>query len=134
MSTATDGSPRAEEVPQQLALLDRPQPLGFLPTRRFWQDHENQRLAGPPFAVLVGVLILVINLLLDIPWWAAGLAFLGAMLLLQGLFERYIRHAAKRRFRSRPEQAALTDNQDAPACAPAPTKDSYSLRGRSLKS
>jgi hypothetical protein len=104
MTTATDDSP-------QPALLDRPQPLGFLPTRRFWQDPENQRLAGPPFAILVGVLIVVISLL-DLTWWAAGLVFLGTMLLMQGFFEHYIRRAAARRFRSGPEPAALIEDSE----------------------
>jgi hypothetical protein len=97
MTTAPEEPPGAEA--QQPALLDRPQPLGFLPSRRFWKDPENQRLAAPAFAIAVAVLIPVIALLLDVPWWAAGLIFAAAMLLMQGLFERYIRHAAKQRAR-----------------------------------
>jgi hypothetical protein len=105
MNTATDDP--GEEVERNLALLDLPQPLGVLPTRQFWRDPENRRLAGPPFAIGLAALMLVVNLLLDPPWWAAALATAACMLVMLGFLERYIRYAAKRRFRSRADPPAL---------------------------
>jgi hypothetical protein len=114
MTIATDPSGESERPP---ALLDLPQPLGFLPTRQFWRDRENKRLSGPVAAVTAGIL-LTINALLDLPLWATALGIAAGMILVQGLLERYIRYAARRRFRSRLEQAALAQNQDAPSSPP----------------
>ncbi len=111
MATVTDTEPEHEAGARVPALLDHPQPLGILPTRRFWDDPVNKRVVKWPLAIMAAVLVLTI-VLLDLPWWAAGLSAGGAMLLIQGSFERYIRHAAKRRFRSQPEPPALAQEHD----------------------
>jgi hypothetical protein len=116
MATATDRS-LGEEVERRPALLDVPQPLGFLPTRRFWRDSENNRLAGLPLGILGGILVIVIGLL-GPPWWVGGLVAAAGIWLMLGLLERYIRQAARRRFRSRPEQAALANESESPDHAP----------------
>jgi hypothetical protein len=108
MATASNATPPSESE-RQPALLDHPQPLGFLPTLRFWSDPECDRLSGIPRAIFVFVLLIVIGLIQP-SWWIGGLAAVAGILLWQGLFERYIRQAAKRRFRSRPEPPALPDN------------------------
>lgn len=107
MAIASDSRP-ASEVDRPPALLDHPQPLGILPTRRFWRDPENFRIVRIPHGILVGVLLLVVHLL-NLPWWGVVLAIAGGIVLMQGLFERCIRQAAKRRFRSRPEPPALAE-------------------------
>jgi hypothetical protein len=109
MATAADGS-SSEEVECHPALLDVPQPLGFLPTRKFWRDSENNRLAGLPLGILGGVLVIVITLL-GPPWWVGGLAAAAGIWLMLGLLERYIRDAARRRFRSQPQQGALAEDR-----------------------
>lgn len=124
MATATEGSPRCD-IERRRALLDYPQPLGIVPTRRFWTDRENLRLVRIPQAIIAGVLVLVI-LLLDLPWWGAGLAAMGTMLLMEGLFERYIRYAAKRRFRSRPAPPALAEDHPDSLLPPDPVSPSDS--------
>ena len=106
MTTVTDRG-ASEELERRPALLDLPQPLGFLPTRQFWRDMENRRLVGPAFGVVVATVMLVVNLVFDLALWVSILATAVAMLVTLGVLERYIRHAAKRRFRSRPERAAL---------------------------
>jgi hypothetical protein len=109
MTTVPDDSPRTGG--------DR-QPLGFLPTRQFWREPENVDLAWLPVSISVFVLIFAISALLEPPWWVAWLLFPPTMMLAQGLLERYLRGAASRRFRSRPGQADLTEN-DPPARPPA---------------
>jgi hypothetical protein len=121
MTTASDGNPPSE-VERPLALLDHPQPLGFVPTRRFWNDRENARLAGIPRAAFAFVLGIVIATL-DLPWWAAGLTVAGGLWLWQGLFERYIRQAAIRRFRSRPKPPALEEPGKPKPCLGAMSED-----------
>jgi hypothetical protein len=112
MATAADPSSGGESD-RHPALLDVPQPLGFLPTRQFWRDAENNRLAGLPLGILGGILVIVIGLL-GPSWWVGGLIAAAGIWLMLGLLERYIRHAAKRRFRSRPEQAELVQASDLP--------------------
>jgi hypothetical protein len=110
MTTVTDRSLH-REIERSPALLDLPQPLGFLPTLQFWRDPENKRRSGLPTAI-VAVTLLFATYLLRLSWWVAGLVLAVGMLLIWGLFERYIRHAAKRRFRPHREQAVLADNQE----------------------
>jgi hypothetical protein len=105
MTTATDDGPLAEV--ECHPVLPR-QPLGFLPTRQFWRDPENGRLAWLPVSICVFVLIFTISALLDPPWWVAFLLFPAAMVLSQGLLERYVRRAALRRCRS--QLAALAED------------------------
>jgi hypothetical protein len=110
MTTATDRSLRGE-IERSPALLDLPQPLGFLPTLQFWRDPENKRRSGLPTAIFA-VTLLFVTYLLRLSWWAAGLVLAVGMLLMWGLFERYIRHAAKRRVRPHREQAVLADKEE----------------------
>lgn len=111
MATATERS-SDEEVEHHPALLDVPQPLGILPTRQFWRDPENNRLAGLPLGVLGGLLVIAISLL-GPPWWVGGLVAAAGVWLMLGLFERYIRYAARKRFRSRPKPAVLAESREA---------------------
>jgi hypothetical protein len=101
------------EVKQTPALLDVPQPLGFLPTRRFWGDLENVRLVDHVRVVLVVVTVIVVGALSP-SWWFAGLAGAGSVVLVHGLLERYIRQAAKRRFRSPHKQTELIEDSSTP--------------------
>lgn len=109
MTTATDNGPLTE-VERHPVLLR--QPLGFLPTRQFWRDPENGRLAWLPVSISVFVLIFAISALLDPPWWIAFLLFPATMVLSQGLLERYVRRAAWRRFRA--QLAALPQDSGPP--------------------
>jgi hypothetical protein len=93
-----------------LAVRDDPQPLGFLPTRRFWEDAENRRLAFAPVTIAGGALCAAIFLIVDalagsrvLSVICSFVGFMFSVVLVRGLFERYIRRAAQRRFRSRPE-------------------------------
>jgi hypothetical protein len=52
-----------------VSLLGRPQPLGFLPTTRFWNDAERYRLVLP----LVLVLTLPVTVTVLWPYLALGL-------------------------------------------------------------
>jgi hypothetical protein len=92
-------------------LAETRQPLGFLPTRRFWEDPENKRLAYIPMLIALCVsfftIFLVVDALIILAVWKAVFSFLAmtaAGYLVYGLFERYIRRAAKRRFRSNPKE------------------------------
>jgi hypothetical protein len=97
-----------------VALLDVPQPLGFLPTHQFWGDPENRRLAAPVAGtILVVSLFAVMVLFLEAPLGWAGFLFLAlvaTVVLVHGLFERFIRRAAERR--SREHCKGLTDGSD----------------------
>ena len=80
---------------RQEALVDRPQ-RWILPTMWWWNRRENWRLIVKPYIVAMWV-IMAILFALDLPWWVGG-ALTGALLLvLLGLIERGIRHAAARR-------------------------------------
>ena len=96
---------------QPPAILDRPQPLGFLPTRRFWTDPGNRRVLRIPLMVLAGVVVFAIGVI-ELPWWAAGLAAMTTVILIQGLFERYIRRQAMRRFRPTAAKPLPSQNPD----------------------
>jgi hypothetical protein len=109
MTTVTDRG-ASQELEHPPALLDLPQPLGFLPTRHFWRSVENRRLIGPAFGVVVATVMLIVNLVFDLALWVSLVVTSVIMLMTLGLLERYIRYAAKRRFRSRPERAALVEN------------------------
>jgi hypothetical protein len=84
------------EADHKLGMLDPPQPLGMLPSRRFWTNRDNQQLVQRPHAILVGVLLLVIGML-ELSWWTAALSALAMLFLLAGLLERAMREAAKQR-------------------------------------
>jgi hypothetical protein len=125
MTTARDQS-EGVEAERQLRRLDDPQPLGFLPTRRFWEDPENKRLATVPVVLVLwvsifGVMVVITELLVS-PVLVAVILFVAMMatvVLVHGLFERGIRRAAERRFRARLREAT---NAQQPATAGTPGK------------
>jgi hypothetical protein len=82
MTTAADCGPDGD-VKRPPALLDLPQALGFLPTRQFWRDPENKRLAGPPIALFLPVVSVAI-VLLSPAWWVVVLATVASLLLMLG--------------------------------------------------
>jgi hypothetical protein len=109
VNTAPDSSQLAKQ--ERLAVLDVPQPLGFLPTRRFWENPENKRLAyGAVFTTLwvswFAILLIFDALSLSLVWSIlfCWLAFMASATIVTGLFERYIRRTAGRRFRSNPKE------------------------------
>lgn len=66
--------------------------------RWWWNRPENWRLIVKPYVLVTWVLVVVVTLALDVPWWASVLLTVGVPLALLGLAERYIRRAvAKRR-------------------------------------
>ena len=109
MGTAIDRDhdPEHGELEPHRALLDHPQLLGILPTMWFWQDKSNWRLIRWPFVAILWVAIAIV-VSFDFPLWVVGVTVGGTLMLILGLIERYIRTAAKRRLRSRPEPPALT--------------------------
>lgn len=77
--------------------MDTPQRFGILPTRWFWKDRSNRRLVGWAFAA-VAVASMLIKDLLGLSIWTHAAILIVALLLTEGLLERYIRRqAAKRR-------------------------------------
>lgn len=85
-------------------LLDRPQPLAILPSWWFWNERDNWALIKVPFIGLASITLAVV-ILLDLPLWAAFVVSDVVLWLGLGLFERYIRRSARRRFRLRPTEA-----------------------------
>ena len=74
-------------------LLSRRQPLGFLPTWRFWNDQERQRLVMPlllAVSVPESLLALFLCMWLGIPWLLPLYGFISAQ-LFYGLIERRVR-------------------------------------------
>lgn len=84
-------------------MLDSPQPLGFLPSLRFWRDPENVRLAAGPVLPIAVLILFIVVVLLGPPWWLAGPGISAGLLLVLGIVERYVRSSAQKRFRSRPD-------------------------------
>ena len=73
--------------------LSRRQPLGFLPTRRFWNDWERQRLVIPlllAVSVPESLLVIFLCMWLDVPWLLPLYGLLSAQLFC-GLVERRVR-------------------------------------------
>lgn len=83
----TASAPRPPE--RELARLDRPQRLGFLPTTAFWQRRDVWRMAGPPTCIFVFLWSVMLDLFVDqwTPIWGSGM--LGGMgpVLFVGLLE-----------------------------------------------
>jgi hypothetical protein len=93
------------EHPSARSLLDTPQPLGILPTRWFWADRKNRRLAGWLFGTLVFVMLVILNAFALHPVLDA--AIIAAVLLLaRGLLEKYVRHKTLQRRRALAEHLA----------------------------
>jgi hypothetical protein len=97
MATATD-------LERRPAVIEVPQPLGFLPTRRFWTDPQIVGWARYILA-FAAANVLMLAILLSPSWWVAGLAAAAGTFLAQGLIERAIR----RRLRVQPKQEKLED-------------------------
>src|SRR5690606_659183 len=87
--TATEAKPRS--------LLDRPQPLGILPTYWFWRDPETSKLGRWLMAPLAGATVLVVVLASSFHPLVAGLVAASVMVLATGLLEKYVRHQATKR-------------------------------------
>jgi hypothetical protein len=92
----TDDLDHLDAPDNRRCLLDKPQPLGILPTRWFWADRENRRLAAWLFGALVFVMLLILNALGLHPLVDA--AVIAAVLLIaRGSLEKYVRHKALQR-------------------------------------
>ncbi|WP_434424734.1 hypothetical protein [Nannocystis pusilla] len=79
-------------------LLSRRQPLGILPTWRFWNDEERQRLVMPLLlAVTVpeSLLAIILFMWLGVPWLVPLYALLSAQ-VFYGLVERRVRREVLR--------------------------------------
>jgi hypothetical protein len=85
-----------------VALVDKKQPLGFLPTPSFWLDRDVVRLARPlraigGISISAVITAVAVSGWVSAPWWVfVGFGFLVGI-LLEGQFERYIRRQAKSR-------------------------------------
>jgi hypothetical protein len=78
-------------------LLDRPQPLGILPSYWFWRDPETSRLASWLLAPLAGVTVLVLMLAWSFNPIVGGLVGALLIVLANGLLEKYVRRQAIKR-------------------------------------
>lgn len=90
-------APRPPET--EVAHLDRPQPLGFLPTTAFWKRRDVWKIAGPPTGVFVFLWLMMLDLFVigSTPIWASAvLAGIGPFLFV-ALLERYLRGRLRRR-------------------------------------
>ena len=83
----------------ELAGLDRPQRLGFLPTTGFWKRRDVKRVAAPLIGAFAFLWYIMLGLLVtgSIPLWASGLLAGVGVSLLVGLLERYLRYRIRRR-------------------------------------
>lgn len=82
-------------MPERSAIhpLSRRQPLGFLPTWRFWNDEERQRLVMPlllAVSVPESLLAIFLFMWLGVPWLVPLYGLLSAQLFC-GLVERRVR-------------------------------------------
>ncbi len=116
MTTVADPPPEPDgdepnEDERRPALLDRPQPMGVLPSWWFWNDPKNWALIKVPFTVYVVVVMVVVDVI-DLPLSTALVVYIAAYWLALGLIERYVRWAAKRRFRSKREPPALLEGRE----------------------
>ena len=91
-------------------LMDRPQPLGILPTYWFWRRIENYRLIRW-LPVSVYAIVCTINIILPLSLGPvlAGTINGFAMILSVGVAERFIRARAKQRKFFRIEAAGDDD-------------------------
>lgn len=77
-------------------VLDRPQPLGVLPTRRFWACETVREETNR--AVVIGaafVMLLPVFVDFGLPWYVMAAIPLVVLTPVFGLFERYIRRRAR---------------------------------------
>ena len=97
------------------SLLDRPQPLGILPTQWFWRQ-EHAPVIRWGFALLAGVTVLVTVALTD-SVIVAGLVPPLVLLLANGLLEKYVRQqVAKRRVELAERTAEALPDADSRRC------------------
>lgn len=82
----------------ELAYLDRPQRLGFLPTTAFWNRPDVWKIAGRPTGVFVFLWLMMLSLFVVewTPMWASGLIAGVGPVLFVGLLERYLRARLQR--------------------------------------
>lgn len=76
--------------------LDRPQPLGVLPTRHFWTAETLGE--GAIKVMMIGVaLVSLVPVFVDfgLPWYAMAAIPLLVLTPVFGLFERHIRRRAR---------------------------------------
>jgi hypothetical protein len=84
---------------KQLARLERPQRLGFLPTLAFWKRRDVWKIAGPWAAAFVLLWTVLLDLFVRglIPAWASPVIAGAGPVLFVGLLERYLRARLERR-------------------------------------
>jgi hypothetical protein len=110
------------------------QSLGFLPTRQFWDDPENKRLATVPVCIALWASFMAIFVVIDLlasPLWTAVfgfLAFMATVVIVHGLFERCIRQAAKRRFRARLRESTDAEQPATVGISAEPPSDTPDVR------
>jgi hypothetical protein len=83
-------------------LLERPQPLGILPTRWFWNDRENWRQVRWMFGLLAMGTVMLLSVT-SLPLLASVLIAPSVIILANGLLERYIRRKALERRKALPK-------------------------------
>jgi hypothetical protein len=77
-------------------VLDYPQPLAVVPTRRFWA-HETVAEQTTKAVVIGAVLVMLLPVFVDfgLPWYAMAAIPVIVLTPMFGLFERYIRRRAR---------------------------------------
>lgn len=95
------------------SLMDKPQPLGFLPTWWFWRELYRERR----FRALMALLTLP-AWVVTLAWWTfIGDSFLAPVLLVyltEGLVEKFVRRELLRR-----RMALLAETETAPGRLPS---------------
>lgn len=97
-----------------LARLDRPQRLGFLPTTAFWKRPDVWKIVGPWSAVFVFLWLVWIELVLDslLPLWASLVVAVMGQFVFIVVLERYLRVRLRRRALATGEgQATASDTR-----------------------
>ncbi|WP_146657825.1 hypothetical protein [Enhygromyxa salina] len=69
----------------------------------WWNRAENWRMIAVPFALAMGIMLLVVSAL-NLTWWAAGALAASIAYLSLGVVERCIRHVVGRKPTREPEQ------------------------------
>ncbi len=108
----------AQRLPEKdLAYLDRPQRLGFLPTLAFWNRRDVSKVTGPMLGTFVLLWLMALALFVNewTPTWVSGLlGGLGPYLFL-GALERVIRKRLRARARLLPADPVTADGGAKPA-------------------
>jgi hypothetical protein len=106
----------ADHAAEQRHLLDRPQPLGFLPMWWFWNNPENWRLVGGAFAILAVITLVALNFV-PLPSLAKAAIAGLTIILANGLLEKYVRRQAMKR------RCALTGDGSVESLPPSTPED-----------